>query len=147
MDHFINRSSRFIQKSINLLPFTCRILTERCHIRTLAKQKILPAFFCVFLKPGNGQQPVSLPTELENNPGSGIKRMDSSEQAGYSLHLLYSYTMQTPGETFSIYTFHFFLFFFFVCFFSGNFLHFMNHVTYSLVKCYTQVLRDDLFTF
>ncbi len=48
-------------------------------------------------KTGNGQQPVSLPPDLEN-PGNGIKRMDSSEQAGYSLHLLYSYTMQTPGE-------------------------------------------------
>jgi hypothetical protein len=48
---------------------------------------------------GNGQQPVSMPPELENmNAGNGIKRMESSEQAGYSLHLLYSYTMQTPGE-------------------------------------------------
>lgn len=46
---------------------------------------------------GHGQQPVSLQTELENT-GNGIKRMESSEQAGYSLHLLYSYTMQTPGE-------------------------------------------------
>ena len=44
-----------------------------------------------------GQQAVSLPMEVENS-GNGIKRMESSEQAGYSLHLLYSYTMQTPGE-------------------------------------------------
>ncbi|XP_046443343.1 LIM/homeobox protein Awh-like isoform X1 [Daphnia pulex] len=49
--------------------------------------------------PGNGQQPVSMPPELENlNAGNGIKRMESSEQAGYSLHLLYSYTMQTPDS-------------------------------------------------
>lgn len=42
-----------------------------------------------------------MPPELENmNAGNGIKRMESSEQAGYSLHLLYSYTMQTPGETY-----------------------------------------------
>lgn len=66
---------------------------------------------------GNGQQPVSMPTELENmNAGNGIsKRMESSEQAGYSLHLLYSYTMQTPGEntiTFSLVSIPTFVFLF-----------------------------------
>ena len=71
---------------------------------------------------GHGQQPVSMPTELENmNAGNGIsKRMESSEQAGYSLHLLYSYTMQTPGENtiiFSLVSIRTFVF----CFLLGEF--------------------------
>jgi len=43
----------------------------------------------------NGGSQASSEASLESSPS---KRMESSDQSGYSLHLLYSYTMQTPDS-------------------------------------------------
>ena len=52
---------------------------------------ILKLFYvCLFWIGGSQVSEAS----LESSPS---KRMESSDQSGYSLHLLYSYTMQTPG--------------------------------------------------
>ena len=59
-------------------------------------QYIILDFFVPLIITGqNGQQQENSPLE---NPSKRAMLDSSVDQAGYSLHLLYSYTMQTPGK-------------------------------------------------